>query len=369
MADPSEQFADRPLPAKANTGLFGERPLPASPAPAAPPTVGATRPTRFLVPLVLFVLMIGGTAWLVQNMPNWRAPKPAPQAAPASADLLEFAVTNAVWEDPSLPKAGPKDSAPYAKEVERNDEGRYWYPFKNVTDQPVELSLVHLGCDCSRVDVALVTETEWRQVVSELKEKLNSDLAENPAWSWTPVKDKQVASVPGHAFGLLRMTWVARKELGVALNLRADLWATSPKAAKRQPIGIAAAAVIRRPLEPVPERVHIGLLEQGGTGKADYFLWSPTRDDAAVEVKEPSGDKLFQVEVRKLDKKECAALQAKLRSEGSNTRVRCGFRVSVTVREQEGDHQLDQGPLFRRLEVHMPDAVADLPTLLVVGTV
>ena len=35
----------------------------------------------------------------------------------------------------------------------------------------VFLRLVHLGCDCSRVDVAVVAENEWRQVLTELKDK------------------------------------------------------------------------------------------------------------------------------------------------------------------------------------------------------
>ena len=43
-----------------------------------PPGTTAGRPkspTRFVIPLVLLLAIIGGIAWVVQNMPSWRQAK------------------------------------------------------------------------------------------------------------------------------------------------------------------------------------------------------------------------------------------------------------------------------------------------------
>ena len=100
--NPTDQFAERPLPPKSTSGLFSERPLPSAPPeslPAGPSIADGGRPMRWIVPLILFVVIVGGIAWLVQNMRNWR-PSKTTTAAPVTADLFEFPIFYSHWEKP-----------------------------------------------------------------------------------------------------------------------------------------------------------------------------------------------------------------------------------------------------------------------------
>jgi hypothetical protein len=374
MANPTDQFAKRPLPPKSSSGLFSERPLPSAPvesAPAAPSVadVGA-RPTRWAIPLLLFVAIIGGIAWLAQNMRNWREDKRPAAAATFSGELFRFPVFYSHWEKPpDTTGDNVPDPVIYVREYERGEEGKYWYPFKNVTEHPVTLGLGYLGCDCSRLEAALISEAEYEQIKKQLGEDFNPDLAENPAWQWQPMKVTEVDGfdVPPGGHGLVRMLWTARKEPGGTLNLKAILWARSPKVAKRQGIDVMASAIVRRPVEVRGDKYDIGDLGPNEKLTAKFTLWSATRDE--VEVKVTSKNRLFEPVIEPLTKDEIKKLEEELRNDRVAAHIRCGYRVTVTVHEQKGDEQMPQGPLYHPLDVEILGGVGDAPRLLVYGLV
>jgi len=374
MANPTDQFAERPLPPKTSSGLFSERPLPSAPPESAPqvPSIaeGGSRPMRWAVPLVLFVIIIGGIAWLAQNMANWRDKEPRAVAA-VTADLFQFPIFYSHWEKPPEKPIDKDPDFPvvYVREYERGEEGKYWYPFQNLTDHAVTLGLGFTSCDCSRLEAALISETEYLQIKKQLGEDFNPDLAENPAWQWQPLKVTEVDGfdVPPGGHGLLRMSWTARKEPGSTLNLKAMLWARSSKVAKRQGIDVMASAVVRRPLEVRGDKYDIGELGPSEKSTAAFTLWSATRDE--VEVKLGSKNALFEPAVRPLTEKEIKKLEDDLRGDRVAAHIRCGYRVTVTVHEQKGEQQMPQGPLYHPLDINVVGGVGDAPRLLVYGVV
>jgi hypothetical protein len=373
MANTPDQFTERPSPPK-HSGLFSERLLPSAPAEGIPPTPsiadGGGRPLRWVVPLVLFVVIIGVIAWVVQNMPNWRAPVTKNKDAPTSAELFEFPIYYSHWEKPpDLTGEKVPDQVHYIREFERGEEGRYWYPFKNVTEHPVTLGLGYTSCDCSRLETTHISEAEYVQIKEQLGKEFNPDLAENPAWQWQPMKMTEVDGfdVPAGGHGLVRMSWTARKEPGSPLNLKAVLWGRSSKVAKRQGIEVMASALVRRPVEVRGTKFDIGELGPNEKQTASFTLWSATRD--AVEIKVSSKNELFDADVQPLTASELKKLQDELRADRLATNVRCGYRVSVTVHEQKGALQMPQGPLYEALDVEVVGGVGDAPRLLVYGVV
>src|SRR5262245_26962188 len=100
--------------------------------------------SRFIFPLILFLAVIGAIAWVTQYMRVGRTKakadgaKPGPETAAPAAALLQFdhAIdayhAAAIWD--------PKDPT-YIKEFERGQDGHYDFPFRNVSDQPVQIGL------------------------------------------------------------------------------------------------------------------------------------------------------------------------------------------------------------------------------------
>src|SRR4051794_35454062 len=115
---------------------------------ARPPRNSAA---RFILPLVLLVLIVGGLAWLAQNLPRWRDPgkPPDPNPQPTGKPLLTFFTPQvARWEKPKEPRAEPakdakakkKDDEPVIygyKEFEPQMTGHYDFLFKNTADTDI----------------------------------------------------------------------------------------------------------------------------------------------------------------------------------------------------------------------------------------
>lgn len=363
MPHPTDSFSSRPL-GSPDAGLFAERPLPAAPqtsAEPAPPPSRKPRPTRWLVPLVVLLVIIGGIAWLVQNMPTRGQRNSAPPVG--SGELLRPGINKEPTEkdDPTV----------HIPEFEKGEEGKRLYPFQNATSESVELFLYKTSCDCSRMDVCLVDQADWDKVRATLEADFNAVVPEDPSWPWQPLKQgDHPVTIPPSAHALLKMSWVARKEPGSTLNLEAALFARSPS--KRQKHGVTAAAVIRHALEMQPDRAMIGILDPGTSsrGEAKFVFWSATRDQAEFRIEDAHRDGLVTIPApRVLDAGERAKLQKDLLFQKINTKVRCAFEVNLTIHEQKGSSQLDQGPLYRALNVEMENNAAGLPPLLLIGMV
>ncbi len=341
-----------------------------APAQSAP----AARPLRWVVPLLLFFVIIGGIAWLVQNMPSWRGRtvEPAPVAKGPEVLLTIGTIHNrgvylALWE--RMPEEKSTQKQLYAREFERDAEGQYHFPFQVHPEQPAEVGVTNKSCDCSRLYVALVSEAECRKLFDSIKTDPSQEVKENPDWVWKSLENSKEHGIalPAGAYGILRMTWNNKRAPGDSLNLGAHIWARTSSVASKQDYGLKIDAVSSQPLRTKKDRVDVGVIEKGGKGKAEFLVWSPTRADAKFEL--PKDDPLFEMAVKEFTPAECAALQVKLRQEEFNTRVRAAWTITVTVHEQKSKNQLDQGYFMRVLKIDLPVAVEDLPPLVITGTV
>ncbi|MCI0683697.1 MAG: hypothetical protein L0Y71_16445 [Gemmataceae bacterium] len=355
-------------------------PPPSSPSADAPSAARARSPVRWLIPLVLFVLIIGGIAWIVQNMPTWRGrtPPAAAPAAPKGPELLvrfvhpfdrERHAHVAVWEDfEKLQKPETKERPRlYAREFERGAEGRYYFPFY-VTEQGCEVGVSSISCDCAELHVAAVPAAEWEPFANSIKKNPEATPVENPAWTWQPLtksENQGVALPPGRA--ILRVVWVNRRAAGDNLNLATTVWARS--GSQSQYFQLRIDAVSTHPLRTKRDRANVGFLGPGGVVKARFLLWSPTRDHVKFTLDDRSNDKLFKIDVQQRDPDACAELQAQLRRDDIMTVVRAAWDVTVTIHENKDGAQLDQGYFVRAIGYELQDAADEIPPLVITGVV
>ncbi len=345
--------------ASSGDGAFGVRhrfPGEASPPPAAPPPAAPRRSksllTRVVLPLCLFLVVIGGIAWVTQNMPSWRKPAAnVPRAGNSNEPLLRFPFEYAVWD---------KENPGYAAEYERGVEGHYDFPFENLRDESVEIGLHKPGCDCSRYDVAFLDRAPWEHFVKlqaatgALKlppDALPKDL------KWTPLNEPSV-TVPPKQTGLLRIVWKGRKDEGQFLVLSFDVWLQPhQKASLRQIAKLAAFVIMVSPANYIDEKISLDVLGTHEKREVEFICWTSTRPALDLSIVQNPPDPLVEYRIVQLSAAEREKWQKELMGKKINTRVNAAAKVIVTVHEKKGEKQLDQGPF--RLEV--PLAVEGVP--------
>src|SRR5260370_16379630 len=72
------------------------------------------------------------------------------------------------------------------------------------------------------------------------------------------------------------------------------------------------------PLRFEPLKPSIGYLNPGETRSAEFFCWSPTRDNPDVSFQPREPDPLFQVESHALSADECKRLEENMHEEQNN---------------------------------------------------
>lgn len=333
----------------------GEAPVPgAAPAPP-PPSVKKPRLPRIVLPLILLVLVVGGIAYVAQNLPSWRK---APQQGKVgkgpggAAALLTFPATRdedgrivAIWDaaDPT-----------YAVEIEQGSKGHYEFLCLNASEHPVEIGVVKLNCDCSKASFAVLppgmTFSGKQPDAATLAKELPKDLA----WQtlrWVDDKGKhedRSAVLPAQRAGLVRVDWYTRKSDGEALNLQVTLWAQTEgsRSKERQYYMLDTLTVIVQPLQFDRGSIHLGEVGLRGA-RAQFHCWSATRSKVELTLADQD-DPLFQWQVTPLSPEECSALEKKVNGKMLNTRIKSAYRVGVQVHESKDGRQLDQGSFIRQ---------------------
>ena len=119
---------------------------------------------KWIVPIVLFVVIVGVLAWLTQNLPKGgdtkkKGPNPTP---PVNSQVREPDLRflyKPVDRKPGRPDAGVgvwDDDPFYAKESEQGQDGHYDFPFHNPHDYPVTIGFARASCDCSHLMVTVL---------------------------------------------------------------------------------------------------------------------------------------------------------------------------------------------------------------------
>jgi hypothetical protein len=333
---------------------FPGQALPAEPAPPSPPA--RTRKTfwRLLVPLCLFIAMVGGIAFVVQYTPNWRSKRTAklPPPRPTQTEVIEFPQRVSVW-DP--------DDKTYIKEFEQEKRGYFDYPFQNHTGKAAELGIFQPNCDCAGVEVFLLSSQElaaWKKAKKQGKTlELNNAIT-------LKVDERNGIEIPADSGGLMRIAWKSRKAVGEELRVNVRVWAQPKgKMAERTFVELETSSRLVAPVLFDQVELSLGAIAPGAVAEAQCTWWSATR--SKVELKAASDDPLVTWTVTPYSSSECAELEKQLRKLKINSRVQAAGRLSVKVQEQKGRQQLDQGPLNRPAPLLLDDQpLAIVPRLL-----
>src|SRR6516162_3438505 len=113
----------------------------------------------FMSTVVLVVLMVGFIAWVIQYLPSRGKNVSLPAPSPLAKKLLVFERPEALWrKKPAVQKkdAGPDDMEDPFKYVENGTSGHYDFPFKNKSEQKIEILSFVTTCDCTSVKTCLL---------------------------------------------------------------------------------------------------------------------------------------------------------------------------------------------------------------------
>lgn len=346
----------------------------AKPFPVAPPTASEPRPTgaprgkprsvvgTYVLPVALFVAIVGGIAYLTQNVTGKRSgDTPAPIAKSADAPMvLAFDRTKAIWEETRLDEKGdPLD--PYVLEWEKGDTGHYDFPFRNKTDQPAEVGFLRPSCDCTSMQALILdadqsAKVKKAQVDTPFAAKLVSDDA---PWTEMKVDEKAGVVVPPKAEGILRMTWNGRKEPGSRLRLSVFMW-IQPQGnfSQRQIVNLEVPIIVSPPAVLHTETINVGAINPKGKAEASVLIWSPTRESFTLKC--DNADPLTDVTFRPLPPAECKAVENDFRQNKRTTRVRSAYVMKVVLHEERDGKQMDLGPFRKTLPLQIENAAVDI---------
>lgn len=290
--------------------------------------------SRVVVPLVLFVIVVGGVAWLVQNLDNWGAKNTNQQALTQLQNLVKFSYEKAVWP------AWKPEITDYLAEFEPGTEGHFDFPVENIAGQDLEAGLDHSSCTCTEVKFALLAPgTSAAPDTDKLK--------------WTALKktpdkggEKIIevdADFPSGSAGIVRLGWKGKTEFGKA-RLSARLW-FQPKGMKqtRQYQALECSINTVPPVKFLPERMDIGSFRDQATGT--ILCWSATRDltpGKDIEIDTRNIDPGFSFKIVPWDKK-LEDFQSVLDGNKILSRAKGVVKIEVKIVEKSQESYLDQG--------------------------
>jgi len=304
--------------------LAAPRPTPAR---AASPAGRGRLFTRVVLPLVLFVAVVAGTAWVTQYLPNWRKRRATPPVVPPGTALLQFEQKKAVWD--------PEDKD-FAAEFEFGKEGFYDFPFTNPTAVPVQLGVSFMSCGCSTVSASIQKDD----------------------WQILTVQDTKGITIPPQAKGVVRLMWTVRKTNSRS-NLAVKLWTQTEGRPREQNIDLEALVAFVLPVRFSPHIKDFGTLVPHGVGHAEFWFWSGTRDHFDLDVKEKKDNPCFVFEAKPLSAAECRDLEKRLKDMDIGTHIKAAYRVNVDVYEERGGQNLDLGPFVRTMTMTVDHNDAD----------
>lgn len=308
--------------------------------------------TRLILPVGLFVVIVGAIAWVSQNLPKGAAKKvdstPNFVDKPAKPAPLTFFSTKAVWDesDPEM-----------AKEAETGVEGYYDFAFQNPGPDAVVLGFGQTSCDCSQLKVAVVG-AEWASKFPEMHAKNPTAFPTDPTWTWTvlPQSEKEGVEIPAGGVGVARVQWNGRKGAGQRLRLNLKMWMHPVGAADdRSFTTLEVPIVMAEPLRFEVDRLALGVLGSGGEVRGILLAWSPTRDKLDLKVDAAKLPPNMDVNVTRLSDEAAKAIAERFRAAKTGTAVRSAFQIGVKLREQHAGKQLDQGPFNRPIPLISPD--------------
>ena len=293
--------------------------------------------TQTTVLLVVFVLLVGGLTFVYQSLNRKFGVSPD--------DTAE--------EQPREPRlAFPATTVQMSNPQETNTAGHQDFWFENRNADTVEVGLDSKNCTCSTVELLTLTpqeraklpawppDTAGKHVPGRLLEQRRR---------WQPLTETHTAMVPPEVAGVVRLGWKAKK-LGPD-RMAASLWSQAQaNEATRSFTSLAVDIMFVPPLLIMPPNQTVPDLEPGDERLVEFNCWSPTHDHFKLEVKEAEGDPHFACRWEPLTKGERTRLGEEQEAAGRpKTDISYGYRVTVTIHEEQNGKHLDMGPFHRIL--------------------
>lgn len=278
------------------------------------------------MPLAIVLALVAGVTFVSQFTGTQPTKVVRP---PASEEPLRFVTTRVSWDD---------DDPDYVREFELGEKGRYDFWFRNPYAEPVRVTWK--GPPGAELMLGMLPKTAWGET---------TDFKKAPEFAEGQImREGQAVEVPaadpqqGSAVGAIRLTWRSAK-LGPQ-KLAADL-ALQP-AGKSEAIRRLEVPVMVVPAVRVqPDWRNVPDLAANGEQTVEFLCWTATRDGFEL-ASEDQPHPCFRVAWKPLDAEERRRL-----GEKQNSRVRAGYRVSVTVAERAGKDRLDLGPYVQKIRL------------------
>jgi hypothetical protein len=241
--------------------------------------------------------------------------------------------------------------------------------------------LLQPSCDCVSIEAALLPSAEWMKIDKALTAAPGAPApySTEPAWQklavrvstrGTPSAD-EVLHVPAAGEGVVRVHWNGRKDPGRQLNLTPKFWSQPQGQPELRYDKLALTVPVKmvQVIQVFPAKAIIGSLAKGGHARADFYIWSVTRDDLNLKVLDEPPSPLFDVQTRRLTPADFPTILSKLADENQEKpRIRAAFHVTVLVYEAKGGAEMDLGPFLHKLQL-LVDEVPNDATLQVYGIV
>ena len=308
---------------------------------------------RYGLTLGLLVLMVGGIAWVIQYLPS-RGPKVAPTKVEATdKKLLAFVRDVAQWGTKA--EEEDKQSPPKYKDLEPLTKGYYDFLFENDFGQDVVVDQYWSSCSCTSVKVVVLAPAEWERVHKYHLETPGEPLpyAKEPEWlslSSSQAVDKEANKenqrVKAGEKGVIRVEWTTREAVGQILDVRpAVMFYAADNPSRKEAHRLIVPILVTAAVQFEPARLHVGVLSADRPARAQFHVWSSTRESVDVKPLLTFPDSLFAFTSKPLSAKECADFEA---AKKLTSHVRCAYQVSVTVHENRDGKHLDQGSFYRK---------------------
>jgi hypothetical protein len=380
--------------------------------------------SRVILPLLLFVAMVAGIAWVTQYVP-WRGSsrtsarekvEPPPcvkfDNEDASRQVRTFwdvkdspylrgtlwlkAVQGELTEAerlalvrliPESKKEGEKKPAEmtrdelkvlaepglsqYVKESETMVSGFADFPFVNLlADLEVEVGVKFQSCACSSVEIGVLSAQQY-----EAFKKAKAENSEAPVAGVelqpVPENERQGVVISPASHGLVRVRWKPREQKQDRIVLSIHIWA-NPRGEPQARGKIANLQTALRFVPPVQADVpehKVRPIEAKGSSTVTFWCWTSTRPEAKTLRVVPEKDEAnFTFRVTRADEKQRVDLQNRLWVE-QHSLVAGAWRVEATVYEDRQGKQMDMGAFARRLSLYLDDEKESQAGPLVKGTV
>jgi hypothetical protein len=253
---------------------------------------------------------------------------------------------------PQLPTPLIFPDTPKPRTQEAYTPGHYAFHFKSLADTPTTVGVNRKNCKCASVDICLAPE-EWSTDEAALAGK-----AEDPGLQWTPLeKDGDGFTIPPGADGWIRVGW--KDDKAGDQRFAAEMWVFEQGSGVvvTMEVGVSFIDPVSICWEEEQQKTDasVGKLSPGEQRETHFLLWSCTREKFTLTQLQPKDDPCISIgPMTPLSAEELKYLSMEPRK----NKALFGYRVAVTVKERDGERQLDIGP-FRRGIAWKADDIAE----------